>query len=275
MTDIPFFFDVDPVVRVQQLLGLGWPLPWELVSLLGSTWGILLVVGLALWLWGRGAAYGILAVVVVDGVLKTALNWLFHVPRPDGAELVKYERVDVGSFPSGHVSTATGLWGYLAYRGLIPWTLAIVVVVLESISRLYLGVHFIGDVLGGILLGAIAIGLVGRLWPPVRGWLARRSFGFFVGAAAVVVAGVLAGAFFYFGDNPYRWRAGGMVAGLAIALPLEYRFVRYHSDNVGAGTRVLMVVIGVAGIAAMAAIDQYSGQRSNSLGLAATGLAAL
>lgn len=273
--DLPFLFDPGPIEAVQGLLGLGWPGPWRLITLLGTNWGILFVLGVSLWLWGRRTAYSLLAVVAVGGLLKTALNSLLAVPRPDAGGIVKYERVEVGSFPSGHVSTATGLWGWLALQGRVPWLLAVIVVLFESVSRLYLGVHFVGDILGGILLGALTISLVHWIWPHVQEWLGRRSFAFFGIVAAVALAGVAAGTFFFFGANPYKWRAGGLVAGLAIALPLEYRFVRYHPGQMSLGRKVAMVAIGTGGIAAIAALDLATGEQAISLGFTATALAGL
>ncbi|MCQ1537238.1 phosphatase PAP2 family protein [Methanosarcina sp. KYL-1] len=62
-------------------------------------------------------------------------------------------------FPSGHVSTTTALWGGAALifgnraiRGMAP-----AVVLLMAFSRMYLGRHFLGDVLGGFMLGLIML----------------------------------------------------------------------------------------------------------------------
>lgn len=275
MTDLPFLFDPGPVAWIQQLLGPGWPGPWRVAALFGSNWGILLVAGLGLWLWGRRVAYALLAVVAVDGILRTAINRVVYVPRPEGGGLVVYEQLDVGSFPSGHTSTAAALWGYLGYRRLLPWAVAIVPPLLVAISRFYLGVHYIGDVLGGILLAVIVVGLVSLIWSPIERWLERRSFGFFLAVAGLVLAGAIAGAFFLYGTNPYQWRAGGLLAGLAIALPLEYRFVRYRPGTQTVAVRVGKVLIGGIGIAACAAVDKLSGEQSFSLGMFVTALAGI
>lgn len=275
MSDVPFLFDANTIARLQDLMGHGWPEPWRIITLLGSNWGILLVLGIALWLHGRGIAYAILAVVTVDGVLKTVLNQLLFLPRPDGGGIVKYESVGVGSFPSGHVSTAAALWAYLAHRRAIRWSVAVVVIALVAVSRLYLGVHYVGDILGGLLLAALVVWLVSRLWPPLRERLSRLPFGAWAGVSLVLLAGAVAGAFFYYGGNPYRWRAGGLVAGLAIALPLEYRFVRYRPGHDSAGRRVAKVAIGGAGIAAAGAVDLITGELSNSLGMTAVALGAI
>ncbi len=66
-----------------------------------------------------------------------------------------------GAFPSGHAQGATTFWGLAAvyFRRRWLWWLAAVVTVLMSLSRLYLGVHWLIDVLGGIVIGIAVIGL--------------------------------------------------------------------------------------------------------------------
>ncbi len=268
MTHIPFLFDTGPIIALQRLFGLGWPEPWVAVSLLGINWGIILAVGIALWMWGRRVAYGLLAVVVVEGGLKMALNQVVSMPRPDAPGLVKYEHVSVSSFPSGHVSTATALWSWLAIRGRVSWAIPAVVAVLVGTSRLYLGVHYVGDVVGAVLLAAVAVVLVQSIWPPVRAWLAARPFALFAGAAMLALAFVVAGPFLYFGEDPYRWRAGGLIAGFAMALPVEYRFVKYEPGEQSWGRTVAMLLIGGTVIAILAAGDQLTDSNVLSLVLA-------
>jgi hypothetical protein len=49
------------------------------VSALGIIWGILLVTGIALWLWGRRALYAVLVVVIIEALAKKALAAAFPV----------------------------------------------------------------------------------------------------------------------------------------------------------------------------------------------------
>ena len=69
------------------------------------------------------------------------------------------------SFPSGHTAATIALWGALAVlaserarsalvRGLFL-TLAVVLPLLVASSRMYRGMHFLTDVLGGVLLGTL------------------------------------------------------------------------------------------------------------------------
>jgi len=71
------------------------------------------------------------------------------------------------SYPSGHMVRAVLVYGLLAFviRRLAPWPwaralalpAAVVIIVLLAFDRLYLAVHWESDVLGGILLGALAM----------------------------------------------------------------------------------------------------------------------
>jgi undecaprenyl-diphosphatase len=97
---------------------------------------------------------------------------LSHTDGPSLTELL-VARGPGNSFPSGHMVRAVVVYGLLAFvvRRLATSPLAralaipaaIGVVVLLAFDRLYLDVHWESDVVGGLLLGAIAL-LVGTVW---------------------------------------------------------------------------------------------------------------
>ncbi|GAB4038413.1 phosphatase PAP2 family protein [Spirosoma gilvum] len=80
------------------------------------------------------------------------------------------------SFPSGHSATAMTLYGLLGYwlvrgrkrirnRWLVGFS-AVSLILVVGFSRIYLGVHYLSDVLGGYLLGAcwLIVGIVLTEW---------------------------------------------------------------------------------------------------------------
>lgn len=115
-------------------------------------------------------------------VLGEAGKVIFGRARPPAADMIT--RAGGYAFPSGHSVQAMTGWGLLAVlavasgtlrrrtRLALAWACA-VVIVLVGTSRLYLGVHWLSDVIGGFLLGAAWLSLLlafragrGRLGPP-------------------------------------------------------------------------------------------------------------
>ena len=132
---------------------------------------------------GRWApAVAALAVVVTGVLSRLGLSKLVRDPRPPRADWL----VSAGgfSFPSGHAATSALVAGALAWllAGVIRsrWARTVLVLgcaawaVLVSLSRIYLGVHWISDVIGSWLLaGAWLSALLAsgaHRAPPRPGW---------------------------------------------------------------------------------------------------------
>jgi len=178
---------------------------WKIILSLG------LVVVIVLWLVKQQRRAVLFVGAVVGGALAyTVIKLLIHRARPDiGFALV--ERTGY-SFPSGHATTAAVFYGLLGYFGykLLPrrWQkvlvvfLSLVVVFLIGLSRPYLGVHWMSDVLGGWLLGftilTFALTLGGQLMSPaVEAEPAIAYTPRFV-ATIVISLLILEGLFIYF-----------------------------------------------------------------------------
>ncbi|MFF6824700.1 phosphatase PAP2 family protein [Streptomyces longwoodensis] len=145
------------------------------MRLLGAT--------VAVWLvWRRGAwwtACWLVAVSVLGTLVQQGLKAAVGRPRPWWPDPV--DTAHFGAYPSGHALTATvvcGLLLWLLHRAGPPaalWrtavALAAVSVVGVGLTRVWLGVHWPSDVLGGWLLGATLVAAAitaHHRWQPVR-----------------------------------------------------------------------------------------------------------
>ena len=147
------------------------------VMVFASVWGaprrlaILAALAVVVFLtrrWRRGA---LLVVITLAGagLLDGGLKLLFGRTRPV-AFFDHYPSPETFSFPSGHALFATAffgglavlLWGRLVHPVLRLATvaLALVVILLIGFSRIYLGVHYPTDVVGGFAVGTIWVAAV-------------------------------------------------------------------------------------------------------------------
>ncbi|RSD25926.1 phosphatase PAP2 family protein [Mesobacillus subterraneus] len=108
-----------------------------------------------------------LAVVFCTPILNRLLKMYFHRARPDFNRLIE---IGGYSFPSGHAMNAFSFYSILAFLlwRHVPTRLGRVAVILFSsfmivaigISRVYLGVHYPSDIIGGFLASGLWVAAV-------------------------------------------------------------------------------------------------------------------
>jgi undecaprenyl-diphosphatase len=138
---------------------------------------------------------GFWAVSVLGGLVGVQLlKWLIHLPRP----VALYHAVSAYGFPSGHTTMSVILYGFLAillargFSGTLRWVFFVAVLLISlivAISRLYLGAHWLSDVLGGFFMGMSWAALLGIAYLKNSDEvLPRRSLGL-AAVFVIVVAG--------------------------------------------------------------------------------------
>lgn len=145
---------------------------------------VLLMVGF--WAWKRSLRWPVLVVIAVGGArgISQLVKALVDRPRPHLDPLVS---ATGSAFPSGHTISATVLFGAAAYlfargrdwkTGVWLWTAAVALSCLVGLSRLYLGVHWLTDVLAGLVLGLVwlAVSAMSSVLPEAW-WRRRRGRG--------------------------------------------------------------------------------------------------
>ncbi len=144
----------------------------------------ILMLGLFIYLWCGGFGADALVVLAFAGAvaLEVFYKLLFFHPGPprsishwDGPSLTDlFAGSGLGnSFPSGHMVRAVVAYGLLAFVirrltpsrvvGLLAIPVAILIIVVLAFDRLYMDVHWESDVIGGLLLGGIAL-MAATVW---------------------------------------------------------------------------------------------------------------
>lgn len=119
----------------------------------------------------RTIALPVSVTVIISAILNTALKNIFARERPDILRLINETSY---SFPSGHAMNNAALYTMLILliskyiqnrplRIILSIAFAVITVAI-GFSRVYLGVHYAGDVLGGWLIGFVVSLLVYYIW---------------------------------------------------------------------------------------------------------------
>jgi len=135
------------------------------VSSLG-TWKFYALIAVLLFSipFTRGIALLSTFVLTVSALINQLLKMFFLIDRPDINRLIE---ITGYSFPSGHSQNAMAFIGFtaLAFYGVlekkrnkfIVCTVAVMFILLMGFSRIYLGVHYATDILGGYICGLAII----------------------------------------------------------------------------------------------------------------------
>lgn len=137
------------------------------------------------------------------------------------------------AFPSGHAQSAATFWGLAAVLARRRWfaVLAVAIVLLVGTSRIYLGVHWPVDVLGGL---AIGLGIVGVALLAARARPLPPALTVLLLAALPLIVHLVL-------PTPDSGRLAGAFAGVATA-PLLVR----HRARGGVAARVGLAALGLA-----------------------------
>jgi membrane-associated phospholipid phosphatase len=172
---MPFPYAFDPFLAVQHALDRPWldPIMVAATRLCEGWVVVLLALGWAVAA-GRTSrralrlALPVAIALAIDAALVQALKAALHLPRPlavlgAGHVHVLLAPLRAGSMPSGHASAAATLAAYLRGRRRREAAVAAPLAVLGGVSRVYVGAHWVLDVLAGWAIGGLVGWIVARL----------------------------------------------------------------------------------------------------------------
>ena len=143
---------------------------FELVTLAGYPLFLIMFLCFGYFALGSKRFFHTAMLLMAAGLLNSWLKDFGQDPRPDALYALDGRVGDSYGWPSGHTQIAIVLWGYLAYTIRQTWAYvaAAIFISLQGFSRLYLGVHDLGDVFG-VSCSALDVS------PPILLWKAMSK----------------------------------------------------------------------------------------------------
>ncbi len=242
-------------------------MPWaELffrgVTVLGSEY--FYVVLIAIWFWAVDKRGSMLAVLVL--IVSVASNYWLKIilrnPRPPVTNWLSGVNASNYSLPSAHAQNSVVMWGWMGLKSRRWWmgALSIALIGLIGLSRVYIGVHWLGDVVAGWAVGILILIALWKLEEPIRSFLSKYNPNLqypglvIFGLGALILTETLSpltaeGLAANFGPS------GGLMIGLGIGLALEKRYVNFEiaPKNGEKWRTALRLILGLIMVFAVAA----------------------
>jgi len=231
-------------------------MPWaegffRLITELGSDMFYVALILTSFWAYKKREAISVVWVLLVSVLTNYWIKLAIAHERPDpfywleGADATNY------STPSGHAQNSAMLFGFIAAKAKRWWMYVVstVLILLIGISRVYIGVHYLEDVLLGWALGFALLAFLLFTEKRLTQFFARYKFEhlylllFLFGLVATAISTYLLPQ----PPNDNFGALGGLVMGVAIGLLLERRYVNFTVEPVG-GQKWRVVVRVVLGL---------------------------
>jgi membrane-associated phospholipid phosphatase len=221
---------------------LDWPM--RIITALGDAPFLFVVVFFLYWNIDRRTGARLAILFIVSTYINLAAKIILNQPRPFMVDprVQQLASTGGGGLPSGHTQAVTVIWLFLAfhYRKRWLWTLAAAMLLLVPLSRMYLGLHYPTDLLGGYAFGLGLLGLW-RLEAGLEARLVRRAklWALLIILALPVLAVLSAG----YGEEAYLILGAG--TGFALGLALERRWLHYDCRGT-LRQQILRMILGAA-----------------------------
>ena len=216
---------------------------FQLITMLGETMFSLIVVAWIFWCVDKDFGYRMGFACLTSVIVNTAVKAVCRIPRPIGYSGIRSLRKETAggySFPSGHTQQIGVFWYSLILKYRKKWMAPVggILIFLVGLSRLYLGVHTLLDVVGGLLIG-LAWVLASNA---VFDWSKRKGKPVLL---AVLIAPMLIGLLFL--RIPSYYKAAGSAFGFWLGYLMESRCIHYCVEA-SCSQQIAKMGIGLAGL---------------------------
>lgn len=214
---------IEIIKFIQSMISPFWDMVFQIVTITGEEPFYILVAAIVFWCVNKKFGYKLGFALLTSTIINTALKDAMNVPRPIGTPGIRSLRVETAggqSFPSGHTQGATTLWISAIIQVRKRWMFVIgsVAILLVGCSRLYLGVHWPIDVIGGIVIGIAWVFISNYIFDYAEA--TQKTW-----ILMIIVVPMLIGMIF-FREKTY-YTIAGTVCAFFVGYMVESKYVQY------------------------------------------------
>lgn len=198
------------------------------ITVLGEEYFAITILCLIMWCVNKHLGYRVGLAYISSWILNFSLKEIFQIPRPfdldKGIIPLRPETATGYSFPSGHTQSMASLSTAIMLAFSTKWLKAVcsLLIILMAVSRVYLGVHTLIDVLGGAFLGILWIYVANKIFDYVERTGRKAPF-------LIIVLPMLAGMVFIPTNDYYK--ITGTFTGLMLGYLLDSRYIKYQVNG--------------------------------------------
>ena len=257
-----------------------WNTFFGLLTRLGEEMPLIVVFCIVFWCINKRTGYLLGISFFLSALIVQGMKIIFRVPRPWVAD-VNFVPVQGAiteatgyAFPSGHTQNAAAWLGALGSQmkqNLVKF-IFFFLAVLVAFSRLYLGVHYLSDVVVALIISFAIVFLACKMLPEEASVSRKKELiiPLVIFSSAVVVVMIIT----YLSHNEItEFRqlrdaaiAAGAAFGFAIAMYVERVYIQFSVQTKNLPTQIIKLIIGIIGVFVF-----QEGLRILGSGLIATG----
>lgn len=216
---------------------------FQIVTRAGESSFFVLLFVLLFWCIDKKFAYKLGISYITNGLINISLKETFKIPRPIGEPGVQsfYTETAKGySFPSGHSQATSSVvtsvmtqlrrkWGYVV---------GVIIILSVALSRIYIGVHTLVDVVAGVLIGVLWVLISNKIFNYIDSSHRKSLMLLYLVPVAL--------SMFFFRTSTFYKRAG-ILTSLIMGYTLDSAYMDYDVKT-SLWKQIVKYTIGLSGL---------------------------
>jgi membrane-associated phospholipid phosphatase len=194
------------------------------ITMLGEEYFFIVALSLIYWCIDKNMGYRIGFGYLSSMVLNNGIKEMLDIPRPIGEPGIRSLRIETAtgsSFPSGHTQGVATFWFMLMTNMKRKWIYVIgsIIVLMVGLSRVYLGLHRPIDVAGSIIIAAVWVIIMNKVFDYIKSG-GNKLILLLVVLPAIICALIL--------KSEDYFKALGVTLGFFIGYIVEPKYINFN-----------------------------------------------